>query len=172
MNSIRLKVTGMSCGHCEQAVRREIAAVEPVPGEPVRTPLVPAVQNAADAAVAAGATAILTDPAGETGMTPRGPPRPPEASCTPRPDGGRIDLMSEALPEGYPRLAEADVVLRDGTVARLRPILPSDAEGLVDWSVSVDSTITRAHQHATNTSRPEQDTGGWVELQESAAGRV
>ncbi|WP_040338184.1 penicillin-binding transpeptidase domain-containing protein [Candidatus Blastococcus massiliensis] len=31
----------------------EIAAVEPVPGEPVRTPLVPAVQNAADAAVAA-----------------------------------------------------------------------------------------------------------------------
>lgn len=34
---------------------REIAAVEPVPGEPVRTPLVPAVQNAADAAVAAEA---------------------------------------------------------------------------------------------------------------------
>ena len=38
--------------------------------------------------------------------------------------------MSEALPEGYPRLAEADVVLRDGTVARLRPILPSDAEAI------------------------------------------
>ncbi|SDE16774.1 Cell division protein FtsI/penicillin-binding protein 2 [Blastococcus fimeti] len=32
---------------------REIAAVEPVPGEPVQTPLVPAIQNAADAAVAA-----------------------------------------------------------------------------------------------------------------------
>ena len=31
---------------------REIAAVAPVPGEPVQTPLVPAVQNAADAAVA------------------------------------------------------------------------------------------------------------------------
>lgn len=31
---------------------REIAAVEPVPGEPVQTPLVPAVQTAADAAVA------------------------------------------------------------------------------------------------------------------------
>ncbi len=31
---------------------REIAAVDPVPGEPVQTPLVPAVQNAADAAVA------------------------------------------------------------------------------------------------------------------------
>lgn len=32
---------------------REIAAVDPVPGEPVQTPLVPAIQNAADAAVAA-----------------------------------------------------------------------------------------------------------------------
>lgn len=31
---------------------REIAAVDPVPGEPVQTPIVPAVQNAADAAVA------------------------------------------------------------------------------------------------------------------------
>ncbi len=31
---------------------REIAAVEPVPGTPVQTPLVPALQNAADAAVA------------------------------------------------------------------------------------------------------------------------
>lgn len=38
--------------------------------------------------------------------------------------------MSEALPPGYPHLAEADVVLRDGTVARLRPIRPSDAEGI------------------------------------------
>ena len=38
--------------------------------------------------------------------------------------------MSEALPEGYPLLAEADVVLRDGTVARLRPIRPGDAEAI------------------------------------------
>jgi transposase len=41
----------------------------------------------------------------------------------------------------------------------------ADAAGVVDWSVSVDSTIARAHQHATNIRR---DTGGWVELQESA----
>nr|WP_157313746.1 IS5 family transposase [Microbacterium sp. MAH-37] len=33
-------------------------------------------------------------------------------------------------------------------------IAQADAEGLVDWSVSVDSTIARAHQHATNTTRP------------------
>ena len=41
----------------------------------------------------------------------------------------------------------------------------ADAAGLVDWSLSVDSTIARAHQHATNTTRL---TGGWIELQESA----
>ncbi|WP_307383853.1 MULTISPECIES: IS5 family transposase [Microbacterium] len=33
-------------------------------------------------------------------------------------------------------------------------IAQADAEGMVDWSVSVDSTIARAHQHATNTTRP------------------
>lgn len=36
-------------------------------------------------------------------------------------------------------------------------IAQAEAKGLVDWSVSVDSTIARAHQHATNTTRP---TGG------------
>lgn len=41
----------------------------------------------------------------------------------------------------------------------------ADAQGLADWSVSVDSTIARAHQHATNTKRL---TGGWIEREESA----
>ena len=35
---------------------------------------------------------------------------------------------------------------------------------LIDWAVSVDSTVNRAHQHATNLPR---DTGGTIELQES-----
>ena len=43
----------------------------------------------------------------------------------------------------------------------------ADAAGQVDWRVSVDATIARAHQHGTNTTRPEQDTGGPLELQES-----
>lgn len=43
----------------------------------------------------------------------------------------------------------------------------ADAEGLIDWSVSVDSTVARAHQHATNTRRL---TGGWIELHEPPAG--
>ena len=46
----------------------------------------------------------------------------------------------------------------------------ADAEGKIDWTVSVDASITRAHQHATNTTRPEQDTGGAIESQESSAG--
>ena len=41
----------------------------------------------------------------------------------------------------------------------------ADAAGTVDWRVSVDATITRAHQHATNTIRPDQGTGGSLELQ-------
>lgn len=42
----------------------------------------------------------------------------------------------------------------------------ADAD-LIDWAVSVDSTVNRAHQHATNLPR---DTGGSVELQESVRG--
>jgi transposase len=40
-----------------------------------------------------------------------------------------------------------------------RLLAEADAAGKVDWQVSVAATITRAHQHATNTTRPEQDTG-------------
>lgn len=54
----------------------------------------------------------------------------------------------------------------DRVLAQL--LAEADAVGLVDWTVSVDATINRAHQHATNTTRPAQDTGGSIELQESA----
>ena len=54
----------------------------------------------------------------------------------------------------------------DGTWDRALAALTqaADEAGLVDWSLSVDSSIARAHQHATNTTR---HTGGWIELQES-----
>lgn len=57
----------------------------------------------------------------------------------------------------------------DGTWDRVLAHLlaEADAAGEVDWRVSVDATIARAHQHGTNTTRPEQDTGGPLELQES-----
>ena len=35
----------------------------------------------------------------------------------------------------------------------------ADAAGEIDWSVSVDSTINRAHQHGTNLPRGENATG-------------
>lgn len=47
----------------------------------------------------------------------------------------------------------------------------ADAAGKIDWTVSVDATISRPHQHGTNTTRPDQDTGGSIELHEST-GRV
>lgn len=55
---------------------------------------------------------------------------------------------------------------RDGTWDRVHAFLlaEADANGDIDWSVAVDSTINRAHQHATNLPR---DTGGSLELQES-----
>jgi putative transposase len=55
----------------------------------------------------------------------------------------------------------------DGTwdVVVSRLLAAADAAGVIDWAVSVDSTIARAHQHATNITR---DTGDWVELHESA----
>jgi transposase len=57
----------------------------------------------------------------------------------------------------------------DDTWDRVHAALLADADapGAVDWAVSVDSTINRAHQHATTLPR---DTGGSVELQESARG--
>jgi transposase len=50
----------------------------------------------------------------------------------------------------------------DAVLARL--LAAAEEAGIIDWAVAVDSTIARAHQHATNITR---DTGGWVELHES-----
>jgi hypothetical protein len=40
----------------------------------------------------------------------------------------------------------------------------ANAKGRIDWAVIVDSTVNRAHQHATTMAR---HIGGSVELQES-----
>lgn len=57
----------------------------------------------------------------------------------------------------------------DGTWDQIHSVLlaHADAVGLIDWEVSGDSTINRAHQHATNLPR---DTGGPGELHEPARG--
>ncbi len=57
---------------------------------------------------------------------------------------------------------------QDGTWDRVlaHVLAEADTAGRIDWRLSVDATIARAHQHATNTSRPDQDTGGSIESQE------
>lgn len=49
----------------------------------------------------------------------------------------------------------------DGTWDKIhaRLVAEADAAGKLDWSVSVDSTINRAHQHATTLSRLEEPAG-------------
>lgn len=49
----------------------------------------------------------------------------------------------------------------DGTWDRIHAHLlaEADAAGEVDWQLSVDSTINRAHQHATNLRRIERPAG-------------
>jgi len=58
----------------------------------------------------------------------------------------------------------------DGTWDKIlaRLLAEADAAGDIDWTVSVDSTINRAHQHGTNLPRTDPLTGGSIELQESA----
>ena len=57
----------------------------------------------------------------------------------------------------------------DGTWDRVLAALQvaADAEGGIDWRVSVDSTIARVHQHAAtarrSTAGPSSHTGGGVE---------
>ena len=75
----------------------------------------------------------------------------------------------------------------DGTWDKVhaRLLAEADAAGRIDWMVSVDATINRAHQHATNATRVDQPagdsraarsaraaarTGGGVELQEPVDG--
>jgi transposase len=54
---------------------------------------------------------------------------------------------------------------KDGTRDKVLAALISytDSLDLVGWTVSVESTISRAHQHATNTTRIPK--GGRIELQ-------
>lgn len=60
---------------------------------------------------------------------------------------------------------------KDGTWQRMLAAVQGRAQrgGELEWTVSVDSTITRVHQHGATLSRgPSRDTGGLVERQESA----
>ena len=49
----------------------------------------------------------------------------------------------------------------DGTWDKIHAHLLAEAEaaGQLDWTVAVDSTVNRAHQHATTLSRSERPAG-------------
>jgi transposase len=55
----------------------------------------------------------------------------------------------------------------DGTWDKILTAILAEADAAadIDWAVSIDSTINRAHQHAATLAR---DTGGTVESHESA----
>ena len=57
----------------------------------------------------------------------------------------------------------------DGTFDRILQVVQGRAQaaGEVDWTVSVDATIARAHQHAAGAPRTRK--GGSIELQEFLA---
>jgi transposase len=62
----------------------------------------------------------------------------------------------------------------DGTWDRLLAVLQAEAEavGKLDWNVSVDFSVIRAHQHGATAKREDistvgEHTGGGIELQSS-----
>ena len=64
---------------------------------------------------------------------------------------------------------------KDGTWDRVLQALlvTADDSGLLDWQVSIDSPISRVHQHGSNMTREvavglPSHTGGRVELQETS----
>jgi transposase len=57
----------------------------------------------------------------------------------------------------------------DGTWDKVFAELLADAAGEIDWSVSVDSTVNRAHQHATNLSRHTGAGSSYKNLREEPA---
>ena len=63
---------------------------------------------------------------------------------------------------------------KDGTWDRIleQLLTQADAAGLIDWQLSIDSTVSRVHQHGLNLSREvvtelPSHTGGRLELQET-----
>src|SRR5215218_2638828 len=58
-------------------------------------------------------------------------------------------------------IAWRDLPASFGTWHKIHGRLLAEAQAAadIDWMVSVDSTINRAHQHATNASRVEEPTG-------------
>lgn len=119
--------------------------------------------------------------------TPKKPGRPPKWSKRQLIDGIRWRIRTGApwrdVPDCYGHWRTVYGLYRrwqrDGTWARILTALQqqADAHGLITWDVSVDSTITRAHQHAAGARpdghRQKEPPGGisGVEPDDHALGR-
>ncbi len=66
----------------------------------------------------------------------------------------RAALHPTSLPDGYPRHLEHDLVLHDGTLVRVRPIVPDDAAVLADEILTADSE-TLYLRFFTSSVRPD-----------------
>lgn len=118
---------------------------------------------------------------------PKKPGRPPKWSKRQLIDGIRWRIRTGApwrdVPDCYGHWRTVYGLYRrwqrDGTWARILTALQqqADAHGLITWDVSVDSTITRAHQHAAGARpdghRQKEPPGGisGVEPDDHALGR-
>ena len=80
--------------------------------------------------------------------------------------------VDPTLPPGleYPEHWEADVVLRDGRTAHLRPIMPTDAEGLVEFYVEVSDQSKYFRFFAPMPQLSEKDLSAPTLAESSARG--
>jgi RimJ/RimL family protein N-acetyltransferase len=67
-------------------------------------------------------------------------------------------------PKGYPEHWEADVLLRDGRTAHLRPILPEDAEGLVEFYSHVSKESKYFRFFAPMPTLSERDVARFTQV--------
>ena len=79
--------------------------------------------------------------------------------------------IEDPPPRNYPEHWEADVLLRDGRTAHLRPIVPDDAEGLVDFygHVSKESKYFRFFAPMPNLSERDVERFTNVDYQDRVA---
>ena len=115
--------------------------------------------------------------AGHGGILPTG--RGDPSAGTPYAAGRYISLVTAqetdvpgSAPPDYPEHWEADVLLRDGRTAHLRPILPEDAEGLVEFYSHVSQESKYFRFFAPMPTLSERDVAAVHQRRLPRPGRV
>lgn len=81
------------------------------------------------------------------------------------------DTAAMALAQGYPAHWEADVVLRDGATAQLRPVTPQDQDALLDMfhGQSENTIYLRFFSHKTTLTKRELERYTTVDYRDRVA---